>query len=245
MASAVFNLSSALVAAYGRSDRQGQDLRDASAVLRFAVDFVERKEKWHPLPEAHNERQDRGLVEVAAVSTHSVGRKQLRELLTAAARDSLPEVTDKLLAEATNRLPSITRLEATADGAIQYRTIVNVADAGAFQMLVRLILANPEHRRSVGCCQHQQCSKLFVVHAPRGRTGPPNRFYCGPAHMRAGHDGAHQRNERRAVKFLTDRGHSRDAARLAVREAAHRHPDAKASQLKELADAFLRENRRR
>jgi hypothetical protein len=240
-AGAVFRLAPAIAAAYGPLD--GYDLGTVEGLLRYAVAFTENRERRDAISMDRLKRIVSGTPQQAqAITARSIGAEPLRRELLAATHDRVtPNDAIELAALARRDFQAQrTIVEVSDAGVVRFRTHVHISDPAAFQTLIKLLLTDAENRAKIRVCRH--CGKLFVVRRQK-RTGPSAVTYCSRAHRKAGHDGARQRNQRRALKQLEDQGHDRELSQSAVERASAADPKATARSLFITAQKLLTEKK--
>jgi hypothetical protein len=227
----VYHLPSSL-GAYG--DTAGYDLGNAVGLLRFVVDFVNRK----PEPYKYGTTQ-----------VMPVGREPLQQLLRVAVRGpSLPSdldlqnPTDEAIENIRGRISRIHwehQLEWTPTG-VEWRHHAHILDAESFYWLIVTLLMNADTRASLAQCR---CEQFFVLDkAARGRPQMYHNEECATAANAATAD-ERQRNlrKRRAAAAIV-KGSSASEARIqdAIKQAFKDDPSATPKQLAERAKSIIK-----
>lgn len=231
---ALYHFPSAL-RAYG--DFTAYDMSSALGVLKFVVDFVNRK------PESYKS----GTTQILPT-----GRERLRKLLQLATHGptslgdlDLSNPTDEAMDEIrqlAGRIRREHRLERMSDGA-QWRDHAFIRDADEFYAVVATMLMSAKLRAKVAQCRRPECSEFFIVEkSTKGRPPLYHDKECTRLANEATAD-VRQRNLRKrnaAAKSLKGQSASANNIKVAIKQAFRDDPDATVEQLVKSAKVIIK-----
>jgi hypothetical protein len=234
----LFHLPTSLKA-YG--DFAGYDFGSEVGLLRYVVDFVNRK----PEPYKHGTTQLR-----------PVGRERLHQLLRVAVHGpSLPDDLDlrnptdgaiENISQRTGHVRWEHRLERTPAG-VELRHHAHILDADSFYWLIVILLMKPANRAAISQCGHTGCPEFFIVAKTAGRPQLYHNEECAKAANAATADERQRNLRKRRAAIVMLKGSTASKARIqdAIKQAFSHHSDATAEQLAAHARVLLKSGPKR
>ena len=234
----IFHLPTTL-RAYG--DFSGYDLSSEACLLKYVVDFVNRK----PEP-----------LKYGTAQLLPVGRERLKQLLRVAVHGpslsadlDLRNPTDAAIENISQRTGYVRwehRLERTPGG-VELRHHARIKDADSFYWLIVTLLMKPGNRAAISQCGHTGCPEFFMAPKTAGRPQMYHNDECAKAANAATAD-ERQRNLRKrraAITLLKGTSASKSRVQEAIKQAFRDHPDETAEQLAVRAKALLKSGPKR